>query len=191
MSFHATESHLFGSVSLSCAASPSVANDLSVRRVRCEPMLPDGMAVDSVDGYIIEMASPAAIHNFSFDLVLHECDAKGDVESGEHRAAQSWQIGQGLLLVGTEDGDALNARMPWVPMDGQRHPLRYLPNGFRLTLDYIPPKTHLGFHFVLAYNQTECEKPIRVVRRGHPACELRRIRGGKNPRRTTHELTTR
>jgi len=115
------------------------------------------MAVDSVDAYVVALISPSAIHNFSFDLIFHNGESKGSSESGEHLDAQSWQVGDGMLMIGTENGDVLQNRMPWIPTGANEYPIEYLPNGFRLSFAYIPPNDIVEFHFVLAYNRIECE----------------------------------
>jgi hypothetical protein len=157
MSFNTSESFPFGDVSLSCVSSPELTGGLNVKRVTCSPPIPEGMSVDSVDAYVVTSTSPLAIHNFSFDLIFHNGESKGGRESGEHLDAQSWQIGDGLLMIGTEDGDVLQNRMPWISTDGNEYPIEYLSNGFRLSFSYIPPNARVEFHFVLAYNRIECE----------------------------------
>ena len=130
---------------------------LNVKRVTCSPVLPDGMAVESVNAYVIRLNCTHPIHSFSFDLTLHNCQSNGNAESGEHLDAQSWKMGDGLLMIGTEDGDALRNRMTWMPIDGTDYPIEYLPNGFRVSVAYIPPNTDLQFHVILAYNPIESE----------------------------------
>ena len=155
MTFHATESFPFGDVAISCVSSPPLDNELAVQRIAFKPTLPDGMAVDLVAAYRIAFVSDAAIHNFSFDFTLTQYSTKGDANSGECLDAQSWEIGDGLLMFGTEDGDALQARMPWLTIHGDAYPVEYLPNGFRIVIPYVAPNAAVGFHFVLAYNSVD------------------------------------
>lgn len=157
MSFHTSESLLFGDVTLSCVSSPESTRWLNINRVACSPLLPEGVEVDSVDGYVVELQSPQAIHNFSFDLVVPNCRGKGSVETGEHLDAQSWQLGDGLLMIGTEDSDAFRSRISWLAAAETLELVEFLPNGFRASLDYIPPGMRIGFHFVLAYNRVESQ----------------------------------
>jgi hypothetical protein len=153
MTFHATESFPFGDVALSCVSSPLLSKALEVQRVAFAPTLPDGMFVDLVTAYRVSFCEPFAVHNFSFDLTLTRCEIKGDRNSGECLDAQSWPIGDGLLMFGTEDGDALKARMPWLEINGDDYPVEYLRHGFRIVIPYVAPNTPVGFHFVVAYNQ--------------------------------------
>lgn len=155
MTFHATESFPFGDIAMSCVASPRLGVALVVQRIAFKPTLPKGMAVDLVAAYRIAFALEAPIHNFSFDFTLTQRRTEGNRNSGECLDAQSWKIGDGLLMFGTEDGDALQARMPWLKIHGDAYPIEYLPSGFRIVIPYIAPNTAVGFHFVLAYNSVD------------------------------------
>lgn len=155
MTFHVTESFPFGDVAMSYVSSPDLNDSLFVNRIAFAPTLPDGMTVDIVAAYRIGFVSTEPIHNFSFDIKLTECNTKGDRNSGEYLDAQTWGIDGGILMLGTEDGDALHARMPWLNIDGDRYPVEYLHNGFRMVLPYIGPDVTVGFHFVLAFSQID------------------------------------
>lgn len=155
MTFYATESFPFGDVALSCVSCPPLENSLIVQRVAFTPTLPDGMAIDLVAAYRISFAVPFPIHNFSFEFTRTECETEGDANSGECLDAQSWEIGDGLLMFGTEDGDSLKARMPWFKLTGTDYPVKYLRSGFRVVLPHVAPNTTVGFHFVLAYNHID------------------------------------
>lgn len=113
------------------------------------------MTVDVVAANLISFVTSVAVHNFLFDFSLARCKTKGDINSGECLDAQSWAIEGGLLMIGTEDGDALRARMPWLKIEDDDYPVEYLSNGFRVAIPYIAPKRSVGFHFVLAYNHID------------------------------------
>ncbi len=155
MPFQATESFTFGDVTMSCVSSPAMDKALIVQRVAFTPILPNGMAVDIVAAYRISFILPFPVHDFSFDFIRTQCNSKGDVSSGQCLDAQSWPIGSGLLMFGTEDGEALQQRMPWLTIHGDNYPIEYLRHGFRIVIPYIAPNTTVGFHFVLAYNQID------------------------------------
>ncbi len=155
MIFHTTESFPFGDVEMSCVSSPFLGKALVVQRVAFAPTLPDGMPVDLVTAYRVSFCEPFPVYNFSFDFTLARCKTKGDANSGESLDAQSWPIGDGLLMFGTEDGDALQARMPWLEINGDNDPVEYLHHGFRFAIPYVAPSATVEFHFVLAYNQID------------------------------------
>ncbi len=155
MLLHATQSFPFGNILLSSVSSPALDNVLVIQRVAYKPVLPSGMAVDLVAAYRIALKLSEPVHSFSFDITIPACQAPGDTNSGEGLDAQSWDLDEARLMLGTEDGDALRRRMPWLPSDEQSYPIDYLSNGFRISIPYIAPNNNVGFHFVLAYNQVD------------------------------------
>jgi hypothetical protein len=59
------------------------------------------------------------------------------------------------VTLGTEDGESLQARMPWLEIDGQDYPIDYLHHGMRVAIRHIPPNAFVSFHFVAAYNRID------------------------------------
>lgn len=160
---------------MSCVSSPSLCSALVVQRVAFTPILPPGMAVDLVAAYRISFIASFPVHDFSFDFALTESESKGDPNTGESLDAQSWSIGGGLLMFGTEDGEALHARMPWLTVNDNESPIEFLRGGFRVAIPYVAPNTTVGFHFVLAYNQVDkgCDSEWFAVDFPHSKlCEL-------------------
>lgn len=155
MTFHAIESFPFGDITISSVSSPSLEKELVVQRMEFEATLPEGMAVDFVAAYRIAFVLDFAIHKFSFDIAFSRCESKGNPNSGECLDAQSWAVGRGIVMIGTEDGESLQARMPWLPIRDDDYPVTYLGNGFRVEIAKVAPKTPVGFHFVLAYNHID------------------------------------
>jgi len=157
MTLFIQESFSFGYITLSCISSPALADTLVVQRLAYTPTLPDGMSVDLAAAYRVAFTASFPIHHFSFDFILDDCQTSGSAESGERLDAQSWPIGDGLLMVGTEDAEALQARMPTLPLRDEDYPVEYLPHGFRIAFPYVAPHTNVGFHFVLAHNCVDTE----------------------------------
>lgn len=140
---------------MSSVSSPPLGNALIVERVAFGPTLPDGMTVDLAAAYRVSFCVPFPVHDFSFDFTRTRCETNGDANSGESLDAQSWAVNDGLLMLGTEDGEALQARMPWLNIEGRDYPIEYLRHGFRIMIPYVGPNTTVGFHFVLAYNRLD------------------------------------
>lgn len=155
MSFQATITLPFGEVSLSATYSADHDQPIAIRRVDVVPQLPDGMAVDLVSAFLIDVPTAFPVYDLTFDCRLAAIEQEGDANSGQYLDAQSWPIGDGLLMIGTEDGEALQARMPWLNFNEDDYPIRYLPDGLRLELAMVPAKKRLDFHFVLAYNHVD------------------------------------
>lgn len=55
-------------------------------------------------------------------------------------------------MIGTEDGEAIAARHGWFRLTQKSYPIGYLPNGFELSVDYIPARSTLDFRFIIVYN---------------------------------------
>ena len=172
MSFNTTETFDFGDVSSAIASSPDVSSLINVARHRCSPCLPPGKAVELIDAYLVSFTAPFAVHAFSFDLIIHSATRDGDANSGECLDAQSWNFGNALLMVGTEDGESLKRRMPWLTVTRNTYPIEYLPNGFRMTISYIKPNQPVDFHFVLAYNRLESENDSEWFAADVPHCDI-------------------
>jgi hypothetical protein len=119
------------------------------------PKLPEGMSVDIVAAYRINFCVGFPVRDFYFNFTFSACMKDRDSNSGQNLDAQSWSIGNGRLMAGTEDGDALNLRMPWIETEGENYPIEYLGNGLRLVMPYAAPKNTVGFHFILAYNRVD------------------------------------
>ena len=161
MRFFATDPQPFGGIELASFSNPLLGDALTVKRLALEPILPNGMRVDCSTAYLVAFNAPFALHDFSFDFTLTVCETRGSWNSGESLDAQSWSLGDGIVTLGTEDGESLQARMPWLEIDGQDYPIDYLHHGMRVAIRHIPPNAVVSFHFVAANNRsTQAQIPI-------------------------------
>jgi len=112
------------------------------------------MSADSVVVILGSILSAQPICDFRFALQFAASVPKGTPESGEFLDAQSFDIANSRVMIGTEDGDALASRLCWFELTESNYPIGYLRNGFELSFAYIPPRATLDFHFVIAYNAT-------------------------------------
>ncbi len=110
------------------------------------------MSVDFTAALIGTLSSLQPIHNFRFLLQFATTVPKGSPESGECLDAQSFNIADSRVMIGTEDGEAMASRLKWFHLTDKNYPIGYLANGFELAFDYIPPHAILDFHFIVAYN---------------------------------------
>lgn len=143
-----------GQIHFSARAEPcSVGGcEIELRVVEPEPHLPPGMSVRRVRVVLLLASSPTG-----FETLEYRCgfvtDIEGGPESGEYLDAQSFEGERDVVVVGTEDGEALQARMPWLQCQG--HPLalvQYQKAGFMVPLTKIPPGVKIGLHYVVAEN---------------------------------------
>ncbi len=154
MRFITTDLQPFGSIEFATFSTPRLGDALTVKRVALEPILPNGMRGDCSTAYLVYFKAPFELHDFAFDFTLSVCETRGTRNSGESLDAQSWSLGDGILTLGTEDGEALHTRMPWLEIDGPDYPIEYLHHGMRVTIRHIAPNTAVSFHCVAAYNRT-------------------------------------
>lgn len=151
MVFHVSTTLPFGDLVFAGAYS-GYPSSLEVRRVEISPTLPEGMAVDNFAAFLVRLTTSDTLHEFNFECSVSSVTQKGAPNSGEHLDAQSWHIGNGLLMIGTEDGESLDQRIDWLSVNKSNYPVSYLLNGFRLSFSYVPPHQQVDFHFIVAHN---------------------------------------
>ena len=121
-------------------------------RAPLTPQLPPGMSVDLAVSLVGTIRSVHALHNFRFALQFANSVPPGSPETGEALDAQSFDIAESRVMIGTEDGEAIASRLEWFHLSDKTYPIGYLANGFELAFNYIPPHAILDFHFIIAYN---------------------------------------
>jgi hypothetical protein len=119
--------------------------------VPLSPRLPDGMSVDHCLGILLRVScrEPA-------DGLIFECRLRGQkydscsYEGGQHLYAMSWENKQTQLMIGTEDEEYLNDRLP----QEQKYefcPLGHDEKGISLTLPALKKGSQCSFHFIVAW----------------------------------------
>jgi len=93
------------------------------------------MSVDYTTALMGTLLSSTAIHNFQFSLRFTSPVTKGSPESGECLDAQSFEIGDSLAMIGTEDGESPAARHRWFNLSNAQYPIGYLDDGLELGLN--------------------------------------------------------
>lgn len=159
MEYFATIHFPFGDLdsSASWGSDQDDPNVFRLARASLTPRLPPGMSVDLAATVVGTISSVHAIYNFRFALQFSNSVPKGSAETGESLDAQSFDIAQSRIMIGTEDGEAIASRLKWFQLNDKTYPIGYLPNGFELSFDYIPPHAVLDFHFIIAYNSKACD----------------------------------
>jgi len=72
--------------------------------------------------------------------------------SGEGLDAQEWEAGNRLVVVGTEDEDALASRLGLPLREPYRGWVRYSPSKLEVRLPRVPASGAFGLHFIVAEN---------------------------------------
>ena len=143
-----------GQIHFSVCAKPVLGSDYrtELRAVEPELDLPPGLSVRRVRAVLLLACSQSG-----FDQLDYRCRFVTDIEavpeSGEHLDAQSWEGEHDVVVVGTEDGEALLRRMPW--LEAWEDPLalvEYRRDGLNVPLKHIPSGETVGLHYVVAEN---------------------------------------
>jgi hypothetical protein len=143
-----------GQVQFSARAEPTAGGvyEIEFSVVEPEPILPPGMSVRRVRAVVLR-----AFSRMGFERLDYRCqfvtDLEGGPESGEGLEAQSWEGEHDIVLIGTEDGEALSYRMPWLESQGDLLAVvQYQKDGFSVPLKRIPAGRTIGLHYVVAEN---------------------------------------
>lgn len=155
MEFSTTRSLHFGEIELTAKCTNSEQMSIKIHNLNMTPDLPAGMSVTHVNAFLIDATTESFINEFEFSIRLSGCiPDHASPASGQDLDAQEWDVGEGTLVIGTEDGEALQRRLPWLDYDINNYPIQYLPNGLKIALAGIPSGSLFSVHFVAAYNQT-------------------------------------
>jgi len=121
--------------------------------VPLKPVLPKGMAVEQASAILVELhpeADRRAV-NVAFRW-LGSPPGSGSPESGECLDAQSWEANGFIVVVGTEDFEALASRLPGLGFREDAYPVNYRPDGMEIRLPIVPADQLTSVHFVVAVN---------------------------------------
>ena len=117
------------------------------------PDLPPGMTVERAIAILVSLKPATLLHDVKVRCRwLDELPLAGDGSSGECLDAQSWIDRGKIVMVGTEDFDALQARMPHCEFLESDYPVDYQPQGFEVRIPTVPPDLATSLHFVVAMN---------------------------------------
>jgi hypothetical protein len=150
------------------------ASELTLRLLQPDLLLPPGMSVRRAQAVLLSARSSTGFQSLNFECRL-ATNLVGDPESGECLDAQSWEAPADIVLVGTEDGEALAGRMPELRLEGELLALiEYRRDGFNIPLSKIPPAYTVGLHYLVAENDNpEPEYPSAWIAVGMSHIELR------------------
>lgn len=110
------------------------------------------MSVESVTAVVVRMHPRSPLDFVSVFLGwLQPVDA-GSPESGQYLDAQSWQAGEHIVYIGTEDAEALSARISGLGLTEEDCPVVYHSQGLEIRLQRVPSGCETSLHFVVAVN---------------------------------------
>ena len=154
MDYSKTLDTVLGQIHVSVCVKPHLGSDyrIELRVMEPEMELPPGMSVKRVRAILLFARSQSGLDQLDYHFRFMT-DIEAEPESGEHLDAQSWQDKHNVIVVGTEDGEALLRRMPWLKTEDD--PLtfvEYRRDGLNVSLKHIPTGETVGLHYVIAEN---------------------------------------
>lgn len=129
-------------------ASDNIGTSLEI--VKVPPRLAEGMVVRNCVAALLRIGGSVELQSIELSLSLRT-SLRGSPCTGERLEAQEWSDGEHMLVVGTEDGEALGLRYPKLQL-GDQNIVDYTPNSMSLKLSNMPALFNPSFHFVIAEN---------------------------------------
>ena len=135
------------------AACDHRPGDVSLDLRTFEPRLslPAGMSVLRCRAVVLRVISQVDIAGLRWS-----CESPPGVSgsgcSGEGLDAQEWEAGGHLVVVGTEDEDALASRLGLPRQEPYRGWISYSPCKLEVTIPWVPASPAFGLHFIVAEN---------------------------------------
>jgi hypothetical protein len=127
--------------------------DVSFRLVEVHEELPPGMAVESLSAVLVQLRPRSRLRDVRVTCRwLRRPPVSGTPESGERLEAQSWKAAGFVVMVGTEDFEALASRHPSCRITEVDNPVRYHADGIEVRLPVVPAMLLTSLHFAVAVN---------------------------------------
>ena len=140
---------MIGRIRFSAERSGDCLAKLSVRKVT--PLLPDGMSITRARAVLLEAEPCVHESSLQFNCCI-ESAVTGSPCTGEALEAQEWESKNNLVVIGTEDAEFLNRRLPFLGLAEYENIVRYKPNSMAITLKKVPKGVAISLHFVVAEN---------------------------------------
>jgi hypothetical protein len=118
-----------------------------------EPRLPPGMSVELLEAVLVILKPQVPINTVTISCKWVKTPGPWDDRpSGECLDAQSWVLGEKLVLIGTEDLDSLSIRLTEHGLLNAPYPVNYCNDGFEIVLPLVPACRITSLHFIVASN---------------------------------------
>ena len=118
-----------------------------------EPILPPGMSVTRSLGVLVAVHPQITMQNVHVRAIWEEePPAIANPCSGERLDAQEWVGGGHIVVLGTEDDEALENRLTAHGLHPDTYPVSSLPIGFEVTLPRVPADLTTTLHFIIVIN---------------------------------------
>ena len=144
-----------GNLSFSAKADghPLDASASAFRVGEVQPRLPTGMSVTQSVAVLLSVQPQELLRNVQVTATWEtELIGEGSPTSGERLDAQEWHWGGWTVVLGTEDFEALTARLPACDFREDNYPVSYNPTGLLITVPVVPAGSIATLHFIVAVN---------------------------------------
>ena len=129
------------------------APGVSIVAAPFQPKIPHGMSVLACYGVVLQVNVPKPVVDLRFQAVLEPTsEANSGASTGEGLEALEWTGQNTVMLIGTEDREYLERRLPHgiVLPD---NPFTYSPASLSIHIAKIPSGQLLSLHYVVAWNE--------------------------------------
>lgn len=127
------------------------SDSLSLESAEFQPKLPKGMSVERCRAVLVRLIHPNAQFRLQLRAALSS-EAVGKPCTGQCLEAMEWDSQGSLLIIGTEDADALHHRMPRLGVTLDLIVAEYTPRGIELRLSGTTRDVPSTFHLIIAEN---------------------------------------
>jgi hypothetical protein len=119
----------------------------------CKPKgyLPPKMSVKQLDGCVLKCTPSVDIENLEFECIWKKPCSEGSPETGECLDAQSWEDHNSIVMIGCEDFDTLNRRLPDSELSMDTWPV-FPKFGMKIVIPKVKANVELSLHFIVASN---------------------------------------
>ncbi|WP_081161737.1 hypothetical protein [Ensifer aridi] len=125
-------------------------SDLTLRLVSFDPKLPPGMSVLNCTATLLTLESEGAVQSICLEARIDTSNEASPC-TGEYLDAQEWSDGDNLVVIGTEDGAALDKRYPGYGFD-RIAVVEFTRTSITLRLHPERELKSPSFHFIVAEN---------------------------------------
>ncbi|SDW85773.1 hypothetical protein [Roseicitreum antarcticum] len=127
-----------------------VDDDISLQGIAFAPKLPAGMTTSTCTAVLLQVRQGKELQSLRLHAEL-ATEAVASACTGEYLDAQEWSDGESLVVIGTEDSQALDIRYPCMGF-ADILSVDFGPQSMTLKIDRLPSSPAASFHFIVAEN---------------------------------------
>jgi hypothetical protein len=145
-----------GKLNFYLTAIDGEAKGVTISHCQIYPSLPEYISVDGCVVVLLQFSVMEQIEEVNFCCAWEDLKIEGYGNHGEGLEAYEWQDDNHLVMIGTEDPQYLNHRIPLVPAEIYKagdYPITMEENEIRICLKKLPADSSYSLHYVIAWNK--------------------------------------